>query len=276
MYSLTYIEGYQRLLKDMAADKDGKVSGDSLWRFLHNRQPHIQRQVQRFIVKHHSEWLHDGMSALWRMALDEQARQQPALALYNRQFLDALVWMKEVPEIRSSEALWHVHPVTFLEAIALVRREVGKITGKEFVNFVFKEAKNDEVNSRVPAAITTAQAILETGYGKAVPIDIYTGKYSYNLFGIKAHGNPNFIWVNTHEYLNGVRTKIVDKFMAYSSYEESISGRSEFFVKNKRYHFLFAYQDPCDWAKGLQRAGYATDPAYANKLISIMRRELLI
>ncbi|QWA12091.1 hypothetical protein GTU79_04800 [Sodalis ligni] len=84
MYSLTYIEGYQRLLKEMEADQDGKVCGDSLWQFLHNRQPHIQRQVQRFIVKHHSEWLHDGMSALWRAALGEQAGEQPALGLFNR------------------------------------------------------------------------------------------------------------------------------------------------------------------------------------------------
>ncbi|WP_213993146.1 glucosaminidase domain-containing protein, partial [Sodalis sp. dw_96] len=164
----------------------------------------------------------------------------------------------------------------FLDAIAQVLREVGKVIGKEFVDFVFNQAKNDEVNSHVPAAVTTAQAILETGYGKAVPVDIYTNKYSYNLFGIKAHGNPNFVWVNTHEYIRGVKTKIVDKFMAYSSYEESIAGRSAFFVKNKRYHFLFDYQDPCDWAKGLQRAGYATDPSYADKLISIMKRERLI
>ncbi|WP_213994203.1 hypothetical protein, partial [Sodalis sp. dw_96] len=111
MYSLSYIEGYQRLLKEMEAGGDAKGLGDSLWQFLHNRQSHIRNQVQRFIVKHHSEWLHDGTSALWQMALDEQAKHQPVLARYNREFVDALVWMKEVPEIRSGEALWHLHPV---------------------------------------------------------------------------------------------------------------------------------------------------------------------
>ncbi|TCL05517.1 putative chitinase [Sodalis ligni] len=118
MYSLTYIEGYQRLLKEMEFESDGEKFSKRLWQFLHNRQSHILKQVQRLIVKHHSEWLHDGMSALWRAALDEQGKHQPALALYNRQFIDALVWMKDVPEIRSSEALWHLHPVTFLEAIS--------------------------------------------------------------------------------------------------------------------------------------------------------------
>ncbi|WP_413742402.1 glycoside hydrolase family 19 protein [Sodalis sp. RH15] len=126
MYSLTYIEGYQRLLKEMEFESDGEKFSKRLWQFLHNRQSHILKQVQRLIVKHHSEWLHDGMSALWRAALDEQGKHQPALALYNRQFIDALVWMKDVPEIRSSEALWHLHPVTFLEAIST--KNAGPIT----------------------------------------------------------------------------------------------------------------------------------------------------
>lgn len=49
---------------------------------------------------------------------------------------------------------------------------IGMIIGKEFVKYVFAEAKENEEASRVPAAITTAQAILETGYGKSVPTDI--------------------------------------------------------------------------------------------------------
>ncbi|XBS69021.1 hypothetical protein ABK905_21325 [Acerihabitans sp. KWT182] len=129
MDSLSYIEGYQRLLREMELGEEGQVSGDALWRFLHNRQPHIQNQVQRLIVKHHSEWLHDGLSALWRAALDEQAKHQPDLARYNREFVDALVWMREVPEIRSGEALWHLHPIRFLEAIAekeIIYWELGK------------------------------------------------------------------------------------------------------------------------------------------------------
>ncbi|XBS69025.1 hypothetical protein ABK905_21345 [Acerihabitans sp. KWT182] len=126
MDSLSYIEGYQRLLREMELGEEGQVSGDALWRFLHNRQPHIQNQVQRLIVKHHSEWLHDGLSALWRAALDEQAKHQPDLARYNREFVDALVWMREVPEIRSGEALWHLHPIRFLEAIS--QKSNGPIT----------------------------------------------------------------------------------------------------------------------------------------------------
>jgi flagellum-specific peptidoglycan hydrolase FlgJ len=77
------------------------------------------------------------------------------------------------------------------------------------------------------------------------------------------------VW--THEVENDVRIKIIDKFQKHTLYEDSIARRAAFFANNRRYHFLFDYDDPCDWAKGLQQAGYATDPTYADKLISIMR-----
>ncbi|MCU6667258.1 hypothetical protein M8013_00585 [Enterobacteriaceae bacterium H4N4] len=119
MYSLSYREKYQRLLHLMDLNQDGVIDAGELWRFLHNTQPHIRYQVQRMVVKHHSEWLKDGLSALWQAALDEQAKTYPDLAMFNREFINKLVWMKEVPEIRSSEALWHMHPVVFLDALAL-------------------------------------------------------------------------------------------------------------------------------------------------------------
>lgn len=118
MYSSRYTEQYQKLLKQMDLNRDGVIDAGELWLFLHNTQPHIQYQVQRFVVKHHSEWLKDGMSALWQAALDEQAKKYPDMALYNRDVINKLVWMKDVPEIRSSEALWHMHPIVFLDAVA--------------------------------------------------------------------------------------------------------------------------------------------------------------
>lgn len=129
MYSSSYTEQYQKLLKQMDLNQDGVIDAGELWRFLHNTQPHIQYQVQRFVVKHHSEWLKDGMSALWQAALDEQAKKYPDMALYNRDFINKLVWMKDVPEIRSSEALWHVHPIVFLDAIRSQKKILeGRLT----------------------------------------------------------------------------------------------------------------------------------------------------
>ncbi|WP_416187313.1 EF-hand domain-containing protein, partial [Enterobacter quasihormaechei] len=60
MYSSSYTAKYQKLLKQMDSNQDGVIDAGELWRFLHNRQPHIRYQVQRLVVKHHSEWLKDG------------------------------------------------------------------------------------------------------------------------------------------------------------------------------------------------------------------------
>lgn len=146
----------------------------------------------------------------------------------------------------------------------------------EFVKQVFEEAKKEEAKSKVPAAVTTAQAILETGYGKCVPIDLYTKQYSYNLFGIKGIGTAGSVSIYTHEVIKGKRIKIIDKFKAYHSFSESISGRTEFLKTNGRYRSLFKTTDPEEWAEGLQEAGYATDPNYATLLISIMKSRKLL
>lgn len=144
------------------------------------------------------------------------------------------------------------------------------LTKGDFVRKVFEAAQKEALSSGVPAAVTAAQAILETGYGKAVPTDINTKRYSYNLFGIKGVGTVGSVDIYTHEVINGKRVKIIDKFQAYNSFAESIAGRTAFLKKNMRYRFLFNSKDPKVWAEGLQKAGYATDPNYAKSLISIM------
>ncbi|USR59166.1 glycoside hydrolase family 104 protein [Lelliottia amnigena] len=136
MYSLSYTEKYQRLLKQIDSNQDGVIDAGELWRFLHNSQPHIQYQVQRLVVKHHSEWLKDGMSALWQAALDEQAKKYPSMALFNRVFINKLVWMKDVPEIRSSEALWHMHPLVFLNAISLFSLSLEEARVRAFMRML--------------------------------------------------------------------------------------------------------------------------------------------
>ncbi len=152
----------------------------------------------------------------------------------------------------------------------------SELAKEDFVKNVFDAAKRESLISGVPAAVAAAQAILETGYGKFVPIDINTKKYSYNLFGIKGVGTAGPVDIYTHEVINGKRVKILDRFQAYNSFSESITGRTKFLKQNIRYKFLFSTKDPKTWAEGLQKAGYATDPNYAKSLISIMESWKLI
>lgn len=65
--------------------------------------------------------------------------------------------------------------------------------------------------------------------------------------------------------------RVLDDFRAYNSFSESMVGHSEFLKKNKRYKSLFNTDDPKEWASGLQKAKYASDPNYAEKLINIMK-----
>lgn len=98
-----------------------------------------------------------------------------------------------------------------------------------------------------------------------------TERYSFNLFGIKSKPGQEYVEVWTTEHINGVDVKIIDKFAAYYSFQESIADRTRFLTENQRYASLFESDDPEVWAEGLQEKGYATNPHYASQLISIMK-----
>lgn len=115
--------------------------------------------------------------------------------------------------------------------------------------------------SGVPASITLAQGLLESRYGRSE-----LAVKGNNHFGIKCHSN----W-------NGAKIRVDDEkkkecFRKYRTVEQSYKDHSDFLRYRDRYKFLFDL-DPTDykgWAHGLKKAGYATDPAYPKKLISII------
>lgn len=284
---------YQRLISII--DSGMKYSSEEFRRAIHNVL--YSKDLYKIIAQHPSEWFFKSNELMWLEFLTKLLPDAPHCKTLDEDVIDKLSWMQEVTvdnykakdskdskdkkneeydKVTLGPLLWHMHPVMFLDLFKKKAIITGKPINREFVDFVFKEAKMNEINSQIPAAITTAQAILETGYGKHVPIDIHTHKYSNNLFGIKAHGYPDFVECYTKEVINGKTITILDKFRVYPSYEENISGRALFFVKNPRYHFLFKTKDPITWAEGLQESGYATDPDYAKKLIFIMKKERLL
>jgi flagellar protein FlgJ len=117
-----------------------------------------------------------------------------------------------------------------------------------------------------------AQAALETGWGRHV-MPGPDGQPSYNLFGIKADRgwDGQLVHTSTVEYKDGVALKTRAAFRAYGSYTESFTDYVEFLKANPRYQrALAAAGDPETFVEELQRAGYATDPAYAAKLKRIL------
>lgn len=113
---------------------------------------------------------------------------------------------------------------------------------------------------KIPASITLAQGLLESGAGKS---DLATkGK---NHFGIKCHSD----WRGKKMYKADDNPN--DCFRVYGDAEDSYEDHA-LFLKRDRYRSLFDLKitDYRGWAKGLQQCGYATDKAYANKLIKII------
>lgn len=119
-----------------------------------------------------------------------------------------------------------------------------------------------------------AQAALETGWGKAV-MDKPGGGVSHNLFGIKADGrwDGQRVAMQTLEYRDGVAVRTRADFRAYDNYADSFDDYADFVSGNPRYRAaLEAAGDPQAYFEALQDAGYATDPAYARKVLNILAR----
>ena len=137
-------------------------------------------------------------------------------------------------------------------------------------------AASAEQATGIPASFMIAQAAHETGWGRK-EIRHSDGTPAYNLFGIKAGSNWNgpTADVVTTEYVNGQPRKMVQKFRAYSSYAESFADYAQLMKNNPRYEQVLAARNNAHgFAQGLQKAGYATDPAYAQKLSQVINTTL--
>jgi flagellar protein FlgJ len=120
----------------------------------------------------------------------------------------------------------------------------------------------------LPASFILGQAAVESGYGKR-EIRSSDGVPSYNLFSLKAgrswHGKT--VEVMTTEYVDGAPRKLVQKFRAYDSYDEAFADYANLLTRDSRYREVLAQTaSSSGFAKALQSAGYATDPAYAAKV----------
>lgn len=114
---------------------------------------------------------------------------------------------------------------------------------------------------KIPASITLAQGLLESGAGKST-----LTQSSNNHFGIKCHND----WTGGRVYKADDGPN--DCFRKYKKAEDSYEDHSRFLADKQRYRSLFSLSitDYRGWARGLQQAGYATDKAYANKLIKLI------
>lgn len=145
----------------------------------------------------------------------------------------------------------------------------------EFINSVWNIARDVIQENGFDPKVVIAQAALETGWGKHI-MRTATGESSFNLFGIKSgrQWRGDEVMANTLEYKDGMMYKAREGFRSYNSIRESVIDYIDFLKSNQRYKtVLQQLHNPQEYMKELQKAGYATDPQYANKVLKIMNRK---
>ncbi len=149
--------------------------------------------------------------------------------------------------------------------------QLGAHTPEGFVASIWGHAQQAARELGVDAKALVAQAALETGWGRKLIQRNGGAGSSHNLFGIKATGwSGERATTGTHEYVNGVRRNETASFRAYGSVGESFADYVKLLKNSPRYqNALQAGTDVRGFARGLQQAGYATDPSYAAKIAAI-------
>ncbi|MBI5041911.1 MAG: flagellar assembly peptidoglycan hydrolase FlgJ [Gammaproteobacteria bacterium] len=149
-------------------------------------------------------------------------------------------------------------------------REWRPASQKEFITDLWPHAESAARKLGVDPKVLLAQAALETGWGQHI-MQRRDGSSSHNLFGIKADGRWSGDQVNhrTVEFRHGVLQREQASFRAYASPGRSLADYAEFIRNNPRYEDALGSDDPHRYVMELQRAGYATDPAYGRKIMNI-------
>jgi len=144
---------------------------------------------------------------------------------------------------------------------------------REFMQAHRADAERAQQLTGVPASFILGQAALESGWGRR-EIRASDGSPSYNLFGIKAGPawQGRTVQVTTTEYDSAVPRSTVQSFRAYASYAAAFQDWALTIGRSQRYSAAIASTgDASGFGIGMQQAGYSTDPAYAEKLASVIR-----
>lgn len=175
------------------------------------------------------------------------------------------------PRLRSPPGPLAVDGLSFPpEAYADAPWEWGADTGG-FIARISAPAQQAARDSGLPHQLIVAQAALESGWG-AREIKTAHGAPSHNLFGIKADAGwqGESTQITTTEWVDGVMQKVKAKFRVYASYGDALRDYTRLLTENPRYRRVMQARTPEQAARSLQSSGYATDPHYADKLITII------
>lgn len=136
-----------------------------------------------------------------------------------------------------------------------------------FFNLAIPAAIDSMRHTGVPASITIAQAILESGWGESM-----LAREANNFFGVKARQDDRYVEMKTTEFEHGVPVAGMARFACYDSPESSFRAHALLLCTLPRYKpAMDACQDAQQFARQLQACGYSTNPNYAVRLIELVR-----
>jgi flagellar rod assembly protein/muramidase FlgJ len=142
------------------------------------------------------------------------------------------------------------------------------VNPQEFIAALSGPARTSAAVTKIPASFVVADAALESGWGTS-----QLSLQAFNLFGVKS--TPDWtgptIDMPTGEFVNGQRVTVEATWRKYGSWLEAIQDHASFLLNNPRYKPAFAYTNGSTFAIAIAAAGYATDPQYGQKLVSIIK-----
>lgn len=164
----------------------------------------------------------------------------------------------------------HYYRIKEQQRIEKKIKEQDRLEKEHFIKQITPEAQKMQKDYHIFASVILAQAILESQWGKSKLSSQY-----HNLFGIKGTGENSRL-METKEYVNGHWIVIKGRFRIYKSWDESIEDHTRLMLNGtdnnkKNYDKVVNAKNYKEAAINLQKAGYATDPGYAKKLISVIQ-----
>jgi flagellar protein FlgJ len=181
------------------------------------------------------------------------------------------VGLADVMVRQLSNTLPNAAPTPATPSVNAIPSAYNADTQQSFVDRLQPHAQAASRTTGIPAHLIIGQAALESGWGKR-EIKMTDGSTSFNLFSVKAGKgwNGKVAEITTTEYTNGVAHKQTERFRAYGSYTEAFQDYAKLLSDNPRYAAVIGQDGAQGFAQELQKAGYATDPNYADKLVKVI------
>ncbi len=255
-----------RKAQDVMADKDSPFNSEQVkfYRDMHDTQ------IASDLASNGSIGLAD---IIVRQLGKTGEGYMPAGALRNDGNLSSINRNTIASSQRSQEEFLDNQPIKTFQSIKTTAFE----DVDSFIEQLYPAAQQAAKQLGIDPKALLAQAAIETGWGQYM-IHNTSGQNSHNLFGIKAdlRWQGDRAMVNTIEFEEGVAATKKAPFRVYDSFADSMQDYVGFVKQNPRYEEAVKQsQSPQDYFSELQKAGYATDPDYANKVLSVFESKQL-